>query len=227
MKTFCPFPAAPSFLVLLFLSISCAPKYNAYFPKKTYDQTHYAVDQQKSEKEGVSVSSDAIELPQQTHINEADVKLVETVETGEIEASNMEKESGVLKLVKKADRNAVMTEREELILDALQIRLKEISKADKKAFKKDLKNFIHNQEKAAAMEDYSFQKAESIKSPKALNETSTNTLLLVILAILIPPLAVGLHEEALNGTFWLNLILTLIFYVPGLIHALIVILRDE
>lgn len=56
------------------------------------------------------------------------------------------------------------------------------------------------------------------------SEPSTNTLLLVILAILLPPLAVYLHEGVINGKFWLDLLLTLLFFLPGVIYALIVIL---
>ncbi len=55
------------------------------------------------------------------------------------------------------------------------------------------------------------------------DDPTTNQLLLVILAILLPPLAVFLHEGKLNSKFWLDLLLTLLFYVPGLIYALIVI----
>jgi uncharacterized membrane protein YqaE (UPF0057 family) len=49
-------------------------------------------------------------------------------------------------------------------------------------------------------------------------------LLYVILAILLPPLAVGLYTGGLTTEFWICLILTLLFYLPGLIYALIVIL---
>jgi uncharacterized membrane protein YqaE (UPF0057 family) len=62
---------------------------------------------------------------------------------------------------------------------------------------------------------------------KADKEPSTNTLLLVILAILLPPLAVYLHEGTINNRFWISLILTLLFWIPGVIYALIVILGDE
>ena len=57
-------------------------------------------------------------------------------------------------------------------------------------------------------------------------EPSTNTLLLVILALLLPPLAVYLHEGQANNRFWLSLILTLLFFIPGVIYALIVVLGD-
>lgn len=55
-------------------------------------------------------------------------------------------------------------------------------------------------------------------------EPSTNTLLLVILALLLPPLAVYLHEGVINNKFWISLILTLLFFIPGVIYALIVVL---
>lgn len=61
---------------------------------------------------------------------------------------------------------------------------------------------------------------------KAGAAPSTNTLLLVILAILLPPLAVYLHEGVINSRFWISLILTLLFFVPGVIYALIVVLGD-
>jgi uncharacterized membrane protein YqaE (UPF0057 family) len=61
---------------------------------------------------------------------------------------------------------------------------------------------------------------------KAGNEPSTNTILLVILAILLPPLAVYLHEGVINTKFWISLLLTLLFWLPGVIYALIVVLGD-
>ena len=62
---------------------------------------------------------------------------------------------------------------------------------------------------------------------KAGKEPSTNTLLLVILAILLPPLAVYLHQGEINNKFWIALILTLLFWLPGIIYALIVILGNK
>lgn len=50
------------------------------------------------------------------------------------------------------------------------------------------------------------------------------SLLDIVLAILLPPLAVGLRY-GLGGSFWLNLVLTLIGWLPGVIHAFIVLSR--
>ena len=41
----------------------------------------------------------------------------------------------------------------------------------------------------------------------------------IILAIFLPPVAVFL-KVGLGMQFWLNLLLTLLFFVPGMIHAL-------
>jgi len=57
-----------------------------------------------------------------------------------------------------------------------------------------------------------------------MSDIQTNTLLLVIIAILLPPLAVGL-KSGIGGALILNIILTIIFYVPGLLHALYVVLN--
>lgn len=47
----------------------------------------------------------------------------------------------------------------------------------------------------------------------------------IIIAIFIPPLAVFL-TVGLRGHFWLNILLTLLGYIPGIIHALWVIVKD-
>lgn len=72
-------------------------------------------------------------------------------------------------------------------------------------------------EAKSLLKEYKAQKAQG-------GEVSTNTILLVILAVLLPPLAVYLHENELNTKFWLSLLLTLLFWLPGLIYALVVIL---
>lgn len=54
--------------------------------------------------------------------------------------------------------------------------------------------------------------------------SNQNTFLKVILAILLPPLAVFM-ERGVGTQFILNIVLTLIgFWVVGIIHALIVVL---
>ncbi|MFU8829892.1 MAG: YqaE/Pmp3 family membrane protein [Phycisphaerales bacterium] len=47
-------------------------------------------------------------------------------------------------------------------------------------------------------------------------------ILRIIFSVLIPPLGVFL-KVGIGGHFWLNILLTLLGYLPGLIHAIWVI----
>jgi uncharacterized membrane protein YqaE (UPF0057 family) len=47
--------------------------------------------------------------------------------------------------------------------------------------------------------------------------------LIIILAILIPPLGVYLYEGEINSKFWISLLLTLLFFIPGMIYSLLVV----
>lgn len=55
------------------------------------------------------------------------------------------------------------------------------------------------------------------------NKAETDQVLLAILAILLPPLAVYLKEGEVNNKFWLSLVLTLLFWIPGVVYALLVV----
>jgi uncharacterized membrane protein YqaE (UPF0057 family) len=46
----------------------------------------------------------------------------------------------------------------------------------------------------------------------------------IIAAILLPPLGVFL-EVGFGGQFWLNILLTILGYIPGIIHAVWIIAR--
>jgi len=52
------------------------------------------------------------------------------------------------------------------------------------------------------------------------------TLLLVIIAILLPPLAMAIYD-GITARFWISLLLTILGYLPGLIYTLVVILGGK
>ena len=52
-----------------------------------------------------------------------------------------------------------------------------------------------------------------------------NKIILIILAIFLPPVAI-LLQKGLGKDFLINLILTLLFFLPGQIHALYLLLTD-
>lgn len=59
----------------------------------------------------------------------------------------------------------------------------------------------------------------------AVERASTSTgldIVRVVLAIILPPLGV-LLQVGLGFHFWLNILLTLLGYIPGIIHAIWII----
>ncbi|SHH22502.1 Uncharacterized membrane protein YqaE, homolog of Blt101, UPF0057 family [Hydrocarboniphaga daqingensis] len=48
----------------------------------------------------------------------------------------------------------------------------------------------------------------------------------ILLAILLPPLGVFL-QVGIGLQFWINILLTLLGYIPGIIHAVYIILSRE
>jgi len=61
------------------------------------------------------------------------------------------------------------------------------------------------------------------KDKKAGHAKDVDKVVLIILAILLPPLAVYLHQGEINSKFWIALLLTLLFILPGIIYALLVV----
>ncbi len=51
-------------------------------------------------------------------------------------------------------------------------------------------------------------------------------LLRIIFSVIIPPLGV-FFTVGLGGAFWLNIVLTLLGYIPGLIHAIWIIAKRD
>jgi uncharacterized membrane protein YqaE (UPF0057 family) len=87
-------------------------------------------------------------------------------------------------------------------------------------------NSLSKSEKKQKFKEVKKQLRELKAEKKANSAATTNTALLVILAILLPPLAVFLHQGEINTKFWISLLLTLLFFLPGVIYALLVVLGE-
>jgi len=65
--------------------------------------------------------------------------------------------------------------------------------------------------------------ADSIDQLRTNTSEDVPFWLLIVLAIILPPLAVGL-KFGISTEFWISILLTLLFWLPGVIYALILIL---
>ena len=86
--------------------------------------------------------------------------------------------------------------------------------------KKELKKAKRQQRKQ-------FKTALKAKLKEFRQENDTDLLLLVILAILLPPLGMYIYEGSATDRFWISLLLTLLFFLPGVIYTLVVILGEN
>lgn len=96
----------------------------------------------------------------------------------------------------------------------------EIIKAEAEKAKENWENMSRKEKKEMRKEIKA-----TIKDSKAV-AADTNTILLAVIAIFIPPLAMLLYD-GLSGRFWLSLLLTLLFFIPGLIYTLVIILGNK
>ena len=53
-----------------------------------------------------------------------------------------------------------------------------------------------------------------------------NIYLMALLAVVLPPLAVYLNA-GITSQFWINLLLTMLGFVPGAVHALYVVISNH
>jgi uncharacterized membrane protein YqaE (UPF0057 family) len=57
-----------------------------------------------------------------------------------------------------------------------------------------------------------------------MSKEQENDLIRILLAILLPPLGVAL-QVGITKHFWINVILTVLGYLPGIIHAVYIIAK--
>jgi uncharacterized membrane protein YqaE (UPF0057 family) len=96
---------------------------------------------------------------------------------------------------------------------------------DEKAVNAALEEFnsLSRRERKMRMREAKKLLKETKAAQKSGQRADDDTVLLAILAILLPPLAVYLKENAITTKFWISLILTLLFWIPGVVYALLVV----
>jgi len=68
-----------------------------------------------------------------------------------------------------------------------------------------------------------------VESSATANNTKRKNqmeLLKIILAVLLPPLGVFL-QVGIGKHFWINIVLTILGYIPGIVHAIWVIAKNK
>lgn len=113
------------------------------------------------------------------------------------------------------ESNAILTP--ETIKLANLVAPKKVTKQIEKEYRNwDKFNRTYENELLVSKEQYNH-------AEKSASSLRVNEIVLAILAIFIPPLAVFLFEDSITANFWVDLLLTLLFWLPGMIFAFLVI----
>jgi uncharacterized membrane protein YqaE (UPF0057 family) len=102
------------------------------------------------------------------------------------------------------------------------------SKPDPKEIRAAIKAFnaLPKKEKKAKIKEARKAIKEFKQQKKRGMDPSTDTLLLVIIAIFIPPLAVYLHQGETNNKFWITTLLFVVGIIAGFIFSWLLILAS-
>ena len=82
---------------------------------------------------------------------------------------------------------------------------------------------LSKQERKQRIKDVKKELKVFKKEKKTNKSANVEMWLLIVLAILLPPLAVYLHQGEINGKFWLSILFWFLFIIPGIIFALLVV----
>jgi len=166
-----------------------------YYEFSAGKQAPYKVAQEKKAPEAAPAETPSVsEIALEAAAEDAEVKAVAPV----LEASTITATPAKAPVaVKENTVAAKSTITEAEALSIAKEHLKSMTKAEKKELKKEVKEAMRQ-------------------------DGSRVSIVEIILAIFLPPLAVFLHD-GLGSTFWISLLLTLLFFIPGVIYALLVV----
>lgn len=91
---------------------------------------------------------------------------------------------------------------------------------------KEFKSLDRKERRARLKASRKYFKEYRAEQRAGKSKKETDQTLLIILCILLPPLAVYLKEEEINSKFWISVLLTLLFWLPGIIYALLVVFEE-
>ena len=103
------------------------------------------------------------------------------------------------------------------------------AKPDKKTIESawnEFKNLNRKERRTRIKESKKYFREFQAQRRSGRSRASTNQVLLVIFSILLPPLAVYLKEGQANSKFWISILFTLLFWLPGIIYALLVVFDE-
>lgn len=198
-----------SLAIICFFSSCSTTKYGAHFQPSHSSPSNYA-RAEKVEESAVAFkeekSDEAIE-----HV--AVRSGAEEVNTDALpKAVTLEK---LLTEVKTVDETE-FTERQQQLLAETREKIQEMSRKEKRELRREIRKL--------KLADYTKDLPVYENLDVAQDRRGEVNILALVFAFLLPPLGVYLHQGEINNRFWISVILSLLFWVPGQIYAVLTVL---
>lgn len=198
-------------LSLIFLTAifsACSPKYGAHFNNSTSSSYTYKQEGKKEQ---------ALIVRQESRISVAAEKSAERSGAEKVKTDALPAIDALSNITFSETEN--LDSRREEVMHQVKERLQNMSRKEKRALKREIRQL-----KLSSGKDFIYEKASEFGFEQ--REVDENLALLIIIAILIPPLGVFLHQGEINQKFWISLILTLLGVLPGSVYAVLVVLGE-
>ena len=202
-------PLLLSLLVMGFFSSCSTTKYGAHFQPSKYQHKTYEKQEKVAENAHVLEESTEVAAEQLAERNGAEIQETEMVSPV---ASIKE-----VKITTEVPKAEALTERQEEVIREVEERLQNMSRQEKRDLRRQIRK-LNLKEYTKDLPVYNSFEMEGLQQ-----ETQVNILAL-ILALILPPLGVYVHQGEVNNKFWISLLLTVLFYVPGQIYSVLVVL---
>lgn len=193
----------PGLAAFLFMLMSCSPEYGAHFAPSKHAPS-VAAQEQQAETVAPLEADAPVEVPA-------------VVEERAVAAGAQKVISDIEVPVIAPEKTAITAKEQRKVLRQFKKKLKSMDDEEREAFKNQVVNQLKEQQKGMNLS------AADNASEQDTARGAVSLVLLVLLAIFIPPLAVFLHQGEINTKFWISLVLSLLFLVPGIIYAFLVI----
>lgn len=199
-----------SLVVISFFSSCSSTKYGAHFQAGNNHSHSYAKQDKAKETNPIpqaeisSETADGIEAP---------VEAVSATKDASSPIASVKEVKGASEAPEAED----LTKRQEEVIMEVKERVQHMTPKEKRELRREVRKI--------RLADYTkdLPLYENLGVQDIQQETQVNILALIF-AILIPPLGVFLHQGEINNKFWISLLLTLLFVVPGIVYSVLVVL---
>lgn len=197
-----------SLAVICFFTSCSTTKYGAHFQPSNHAPSNYSKAERATEP-ALALEEGTTEVLENT----AERSGADEVSTDALPKAELMKK--LVKEVKTFDESE-FTERQQELLKETRERLENMTRQEKRQLRREIRKI--------KLSDYT-KNLPAYDNLDAMQERGgAVNILALVFAILLPPLGVFIHQGEINDKFWISLILTLLFYVPGQIYAVLVVL---